>query len=109
MVTGEGREDDGVFRYSGMDTGGTQVGRKSCEETGRKNTDGETRHQTEGAKGGAGPIRVRNNKRRSLGPEWLMPEVGTPRPHNLDKRHGLVTSIKNKNNIKACGKLAFTI
>ena len=43
--------------------------------------------------GGAGPInKLRNNKRRSLGPEWSMYEVGTPPPHNLDKPQGLVSS-----------------
>ena len=42
--------------------------------------------------GGAGPIRLRNNKRRSLGPEWSMSEVGTPPSHNWDKPHVLVAS-----------------
>ena len=45
--------------------------------------------------GGAGPISVRNNKRRSLGPEWSISKVGTPPPHNSDKPHGLVASINN--------------
>ena len=51
-----------------------------------------------GGEGGAGSIRVRNNKQRSLGPEWSMSEVGTPPPHNPDKPHRLVTSINNNNN-----------
>ena len=52
-----------------------------------------------GMEGGAGPISASNNKRRSLGPECSMSEVGTPPPHNLDKSHGLVASINNNNNI----------
>ena len=52
--------------------------------------------------GGAGPIRLRNNKRRSLGPEWSMSEVGTPPPHNSDKTHGLGASINNNNMHTAC-------
>ena len=48
---------------------------------------------------GTGTISVRNNNRRSLGPEWSMSEVGTPLPHNLDKPHGLVASINNNNNL----------
>ena len=51
-----------------------------------------------GGEGRTGPIRVHNNKRRSLGPEWSMSEVGTPPPHNLDKPHGLVASINNNSN-----------
>ena len=52
----------------------------------------------EGGEVGSGPIsKLRNNKRRILGPEWLMFKVGTPPPHNLDKPHGLVAS--NNNNI----------
>ena len=39
-----------------------------------------------------------NNKRRILGPEWSMYEVGTPPPHNSYKLHRLV-SINNNNNI----------
>ena len=49
-----------------------------------------------GGEGGVGPISVRNNKQRSLGPEWSMSEVGTPPPHNPDKPHRLVDSINNK-------------
>ena len=46
--------------------------------------------------GGAGTISIRNNKQRSLGPEWSMSEFGTPPPNNLDKPHGLVASINNR-------------
>ena len=37
-------------------------------------------------------FKLRNNKRRSLGPEWSLSEVGTPTPHDLDIPHGLVAS-----------------
>ena len=46
-------------------------------------------------RGWGGLISVHNNKRRILGPEWSMSEVGTPTPHNRDKPHGLVGSINN--------------
>ena len=48
--------------------------------------------------GGVGPISVCNNKQQNLGPEWSMSKVGTSPPHNLDKPHGLVSSINNNNN-----------
>ena len=57
-------------------------------------------YQAEGGEGEAVTIRkLRNNKRRILGLEWSMSEVGTPPPHNLDKPHGLVASINNNNSI----------
>ena len=62
--------------------------------------DGETGHQMAGGEGGEGSISVRNNKRRILGLEWSMSEVGTPPTHNLDKPHGLLASINNNNNNK---------
>ena len=37
-----------------------------------------------------------NNKRRSIGAEWSMPEIGIPPPHNLYNPHALVASINNK-------------
>ena len=46
-----------------------------------------------------GIISVRKNKRRILGTEWSMYEVGTPPPNSLDKPHGQVDSINNNNNI----------
>ena len=52
----------------------------------------------EGGEGGAGPISIRSNKRRSLVPECPMAKVGTPPPHNPDKPHRLVASINNNNN-----------
>ena len=59
----------------------------------------EAEHQTSGGEGGVGPIsKLRNNKRRILGLEWSMSEVGTPPPHNSDKPHGLVDRINNNNN-----------
>ena len=60
-----------------------------------KKTTGETGHRMTGGEGGAVPISVCNNKRRSIGPEWSMSKVGTPPPHNLDKTHGLLASINN--------------
>ena len=64
---------------------------------------GEEGHWTEGGAGGAGPIiKLRNNKRRSLGTKWSMSEVRTPPPHNFDKPHGLVASKNNNNNILKC-------
>ena len=43
--------------------------------------------------GGLGSIsKLCNNKRRSLGPEWSMSEVGTSPSHNMDKTHRLVFS-----------------
>ena len=44
-------------------------------------------------------IKVRNNKRRILGPEWSISEVVTLPPHNLDKPDVLVASINNSINI----------
>ena len=38
-----------------------------------------------------------NNKRRSLGPEWSMSEVGNPPPHNTEKPHRMVAITNNKN------------
>ena len=38
-----------------------------------------------------------NNKRRSLGAEWEMSEVGIPPPHNSDSPNALVTSTNNNN------------
>ena len=52
----------------------------------------------DGRRGGRGGLlRARTNKRRILGPEWSMSEVGNPPPHNLYKPHGLVDSINNNN------------
>ena len=49
---------------------------------------GEAGHQTVGGEVRAGPIiKLRKNRRRSLGPEWSMSEVGTPPPHNSEKPH----------------------
>ena len=62
-------------------------------------TTGAAGHWTEREEGGAGPIsKLRNNKRQIRGTEWSMSKVGNPPPHNLYKIHGLVYSIKNKNN-----------
>ena len=38
------------------------------------------------------------NKRRSLGTEWPMTEVGIPSPRNSDNHPALVESINNNNN-----------
>ena len=47
-----------------------------------------------------GRARVKSyNKRRILGPEWSMSEVGTPPPHNLEKPQRLVDIINNNNNL----------
>ena len=60
---------------------------------------GEAVNWTAGGEGGAGPIsKIRKNKRRILGPEWSMSEVGTPLPHNRERSHGLVASNNNNNN-----------
>ena len=64
------------------ETGDARVGGWSCVESGRKNTAGEAWHCMAGGESWEGPISVHNNKRRSLGPEWSMSEVGTPPPHN---------------------------
>ena len=46
---------------------------------------GEAGDQTEGGEGGVGQIiKVCNNKRLILGPEWSMSEVGTPPSHNSE-------------------------
>ena len=64
----------------------------------RKTTAGEEGYRMAGGEGGAVPIiTLHNNRRRSLGLEWSMCEVGTPPPHNLGETHGLVAS--NNNNI----------
>ena len=93
----EGR--DTGFWYAGMETGDAQVGGWSCFGGGRgrwKMTAEEALNRTEGGEGGAGLIsKICNNKWRSLGLEWLISEVATPPPHNLDKTHGLVASINN--------------
>ena len=47
---------------------------------------------------GDGDTQVRNNKGRSLGPDWSMYKVRTPPPHILDKSHVLVESNNNNNN-----------
>ena len=73
-----GWADDPVRRQEGEDDGGDRT------LTGRR-------------RGRGGLISVHNNKRRILGPEWSMSEVGTPPPHNSDKPHGLVDSINNNN------------
>ena len=66
--------------------GGRKEGEKNDPENGRRKTWG-------------GRARLKsNNKRRSLGPEWSMSEVGTPPPHNSDEPHGLVASTNNNNN-----------
>ena len=64
----------------------------------------EAGHSTEGGEGGAGTIRkLCNNKRRSLGPEWSMYDVGNPPPHYLDKPQGLAESINsNHNTVQTC-------
>ena len=54
--------------------------------------------EKEQKKGGAEGYIKSNNKRRILGPECSMSEVGTPPPNNSDKPHGLVDSINNNNN-----------
>ena len=55
--------------------------------------------ESDSRRGGWGRlISVRNNKRRIIGPEWSMSEVGTPPPHNLEKTHGMVDSTNNNNN-----------
>ena len=46
-------------------------------------------------RGWGGLITEHNNKRKILGMEWSMSEVGTPPPHNSDKPHGMVESINN--------------
>ena len=72
-----------VFRYSGTETGDAQVGGLSYAEAGRKTTAGGLGHRTAGGEGGAGTIsKLRNNKRRGLGPEWSIYEIGNPPPHN---------------------------
>ena len=72
----------------------------------QKTTEGEAGNPTAGREVGAGPIsKLRNNKRRSLGPEWSMSEVGTMPPQNLDKPHRLVASINNNNNIHKRGQI----
>ena len=61
---------------------------------------GEARNRTEGGEVGTGPIyKLRNNKRRILGPDWPMSEVVTPPPHNSEKTHGLLESINNNDKI----------
>ena len=66
--------------------GGRKEGEKNDPENGRRKRWG-------------GRARLKSNKkRRILGPEWSMSEVGTPTPHNSDKPHGLVDSINNNNN-----------
>ena len=88
-----------VFQYALYEM--NHLGGWYCAEAGRKNMDGDTGNRMEGGEGGAGTISVHNNRRRSLGPECSLSEVGTPPPHNLDKPHRLVTSIiNNKNNNK---------
>ena len=37
-----------------------------------------------------------DNKRQSLGVEWVMPKVGISPPHNLYNTYALVVSIKKK-------------
>ena len=86
------------FRHAGTETGGARVFGWSRAEAGQKTTAGGEGHQTSGGEGGAGTIsKLRNNKQRSLGPEWSMSKVGNPPPHQLDKPHGLVASINNNN------------
>ena len=53
-------------------------------EAGWKKTTEETGHSMTGGEDGAVQISVCNNKRRSLGLEWSMSEVGTPPPHNSE-------------------------
>ena len=68
----------------------------AVSEAGKTRLQGEARHQKEGREGGAGPIiKLRNNKRQSLGLEWSMSEVGNTPPHHSEKPHGLVASINN--------------
>ena len=60
---------------------------------------GEEGHWTSVEEGGEGPIiKIRNNNKRSLGPEWSMSEVGTPPPHDSEKPHVLVYIINKNNN-----------
>ena len=62
----------------------------------QKTTAGEAGNPTAGREGGAGPIsKLRNNKRRSLGPEWPMFEVVISPLCSSNKPHGLVASINN--------------
>ena len=62
---------------------------------------GEEGHWTSVEEGGEGPIiKICNNNKRSLGPEWSMSEIGAPPLHNLDNTHGLVASNNNKTIVK---------
>ena len=61
-------------------------------------TAGDAGNRISGGEGEAGPmIKLRKNKRRSLGPEWSMSKGGTPQSHNPQKPHVLVASINNNN------------
>ena len=65
--------------------------------------DGGDRTSDDKRRGSGGLISVRNNKRRILGPEWSMSEVGTPSTHNSNKPHGLVDSINNNRCLEGGG------
>ena len=78
---------------------GTPMWVDDTVEEAAKDDDWEEGHRTAGGEDGAGPIsKPRNNKLRSLGPEWSMSKVGTPLHHNSDKPHVLVASNNNNNN-----------
>ena len=100
VVTGEGREGGGFFlRYARMERGDAWVGGRSFAEAGWKKLSGEAGYGMSGGEVWAGPISVRNNKRRFLGSEWSMSEVGTPPPHISEKPNGLVAIINNNRHI----------
>ena len=91
------------FRWAALCTGRGGEERVKIERSSKRNgygwgggrKEGEKKDQENGRrKRWGGRARVKsNNKRRILGPEWSMSEVGTPSPHNLDKPHRLVDSI----------------
>ena len=66
-----------VYRWGGREGVGYLLGRRS-----------------DGRRRGWGGFRskLHSNKRRSLGLDWSLYEVGTSPPHDLDITHGLVAS-----------------
>ena len=71
----------------GATTNGEEVGKRgkiTIQKTGEE-------------KGGAEGYINSNNKRRSLGAEWEMPEVEFTRSHNSDNPQTLVARINNNN------------
>ena len=88
------------FWYDGTEMCDAQVGGGSHAESVRKTTAGEAGHREEGGKCVVGPItKLLKNKRRSLGLQWSMSEVGTPPNHNSDKYHVLAAINNNNKNI----------